>query len=68
MRPRVMTKQRKWVLAATIVPVEIVLAVLAWRDLDRRADEQVRGRKKLWRLAVSINPGNSVIYWLFGRR
>ncbi len=68
MRPRAMTKQRKWVLAAIIVPVEIVLAVLAWRDLARRTDDQVRGRKKLWRLFVSINPGNSVIYWLFGRR
>jgi hypothetical protein len=63
-----MTRQRKWLLAAILVPIEVVLAVLAWQDLDRRADDQVRGNKRLWRVFVSINPGNSIIYWLFGRR
>jgi hypothetical protein len=63
-----MTKRQQWLLAATVVPIEVALAVRAWRDLDRRADDQVRGRKRLWRLLVVINPGNSVIYWLFGRR
>jgi hypothetical protein len=42
--------------------------VLAWRDLDRRSEDQVRGTKRLWRLLVSINPGNSLFYWLVGRR
>jgi hypothetical protein len=63
-----MTRRQKWVLAAILVPVEICLSVLTWRDLNRRTDDQVRGKKRLWRLLVSINPGNSVIYWLFGRR
>lgn len=63
-----MTKQRKWLLAAILVPIEVVLAVLAWRDMNRRTDEQVRGKKRLWRILVSINPGNSIIYWLLGRR
>jgi hypothetical protein len=63
-----MTNEQKWVLVALVVPVEVVLAVLAWRDLARRTDEQVRGKKRLWRLLVSINPGNAVIYWMFGRR
>ena len=49
-------------------PVEVALAVLAWRDLVRRIEDQVRGKRRLWWLLVSINPGNSVIYWLFGRR
>ena len=62
-----MTKQRKWLLAI-LVPIEVVLAVLAWRDLGRRTDEQVRGKKRAWRVFVAINPGNSIIYWLFGRR
>lgn len=62
-----MTKQRKWLLAAILVPIEVAFAVLAWRDLDRRADDQVRGKKRLWRVIVLINPGNSIIYWLFGR-
>lgn len=63
----VMTKQRKWILAAILVPIEVVLAVRAWRDLDRRTDDQVRGTKRLWRAIVVMNPGNSIIYWLFGR-
>lgn len=62
-----MTKQRKWLLAAIVVPIEVVLAVLAWRDLDQRSDGQVRGTKRLWRAIVVMNPGNSIIYWLFGR-
>jgi uncharacterized membrane protein YozB (DUF420 family) len=63
-----MTIKQKRILAAIIVPVQVVMAVLAWRDLARRTDDQVRGQKKLWRIFVTINPGNSVAYWLFGRR
>lgn len=63
-----MTARRNWMAAAVLVPIEVCLAVLAWRDLARRSEDQVRGRKRLWRLFVSINPGNSAFYWLFGRR
>ncbi len=59
-------KQKR--LAAIIVPVQVLFAMLAWRDLARRTDDQVRGKKNVWRVFVSINPGNSLIYWLFGRR
>jgi hypothetical protein len=62
------TPKRKRLLAAIIVPIELVLAALAWRDLARRSDDQIRGRKNVWRVLVSVNPGNSVFYWLFGRR
>jgi hypothetical protein len=62
------TVPQKRLLAAIIVPIQIVLAALAWRDLARRTDDQVRGKKSVWRVFVSLNPGNSVIYWLFGRR
>ncbi len=60
-------QQKRW-LAAIIVPIQVVLAGLAWRDLARRTDDQVRGKKSVWRVFVSLNPGNSVVYWLFGRR
>jgi hypothetical protein len=63
-----MTTSRKTQLALAIVPIQVILAVLAWRDLGRRTDEQVRGRKDFWRVFVTLNPGNSVAYWLFGRR
>jgi hypothetical protein len=51
-----------------IVSVQLVSAVLAWRDLARRTDRQVRGKKKLWRILIVINPGNSFAYWAVGRR
>ena len=63
-----MTKRQKLTAAALIVPAEVYLAVLAWRDLAKRTDDEVRGKKQLWRVLVSINPGNSLLYWLFGRR
>ena len=51
-----------------VVAAELVSAVAAWRDLARRPDDQVRGRKIGWRVFIALNPGNSVGYWAFGRR
>lgn len=51
-----------------VVAVEVVVATLAFRDLARRPDEQVRGPKRLWRIVIGLNPGNSLLYWLLGRR
>jgi len=53
---------------AIVVPIQIVLALLAWRDLARRPATQIRGPKTFWRVFVSLNPGNSVAYWAIGRR
>jgi hypothetical protein len=63
-----MTMNQKKLLTAVLVPIELVMAVLAWRDLAGRQEAQVRGKKNLWRAFISINPGNAVIYWLVGRR
>ncbi len=62
-----MTRTRKRLLAV-VVPIEIAGAVMAWRDLSRRTDRQVRGSRKAWRAVLLLNPGNSLLYWLFGRR
>ncbi len=51
-----------------LIAAELISAVLAWRDLARRDDAQVRGAKSGWRVFITLNPGNSVAYWLFGRR
>ena len=51
-----------------VVALEAVSAALAFRDLARREDHQVRGRKLWWRILIGINPGNSVAYWVLGRR
>ena len=58
--------RRKWLLI--VVPLEVVAAVLARRDLSRRSDGEVRGSKRFWRFFVLLNPGNALLYWLFGRR
>jgi hypothetical protein len=62
------SKRAKALLLPPLVTVEIVSAILAWRDLDQRPETAIRGRKKIWRLAVLANPGNSLAYWAFGRR
>jgi hypothetical protein len=63
-----MDANRKKLLLGVVVAVEVVAATLAWRDLARRSDDQVRGQKRLWRLFISLNPGNSLFYWVLGRR
>jgi hypothetical protein len=45
-----------------------VSGTLALRDLGRRPAGQVRGSKRMWRVIIALNPGNSILYWLFGRR
>ena len=57
---------RKVVIA--VVAVEAVIAALAYRDLAGRSQDQVRGSKTLWRVFIGINPGNSIAYWILGRR
>jgi hypothetical protein len=51
-----------------LVAAQTVSATLAWRDLASRGDSQVRGSKSLWRVIIVMNPGNSIAYWLIGRR
>jgi hypothetical protein len=62
-----MRKPPKQVVVA-VVAVQAVSAAFAFRDLARRSDDQVRGPKLLWRIVIGMNPGNSLGYWLFGRR
>lgn len=51
-----------------LVAAELVSAVFAWRDLARRNNDQIRGAKPGWRVFITLNPGNSLAYWAFGRR
>jgi hypothetical protein len=62
-----MRKPPKEVVIA-VVAIEAVSAGFAFRDLARRADDQVRGPKLWWRVLIGINPGNSLAYWIVGRR
>jgi hypothetical protein len=60
--------RRGQVVLGAVVAAQAVSSALAWRDLAHRSKEDVRGPKNLWRVIVTINPGNSIAYWLFGRR
>jgi hypothetical protein len=60
-------KPNKYVLAV-LLAVEVIIAALTFRDLKRRPPEEIRGSKRFWRVISLVNPGNSIAYWLFGRR
>ena len=60
-------KRRGWVLAAIAV-AHTAIAALTWRDLRTRAAGEVRGDKRIWRIAGAMNTLGSAAYWLFGRR
>ena len=56
------------VVLATVAVVHLMVMALTWRDLRSRSAGQVRGPKKLWRVASALNTSGSAAYWLFGRR
>jgi hypothetical protein len=63
-----MSGRPKRIALISLVLAEVGLAALTWRDLRRRPAEEIRGSKRFWRIISTINPGNSVAYWLVGRR
>ena len=63
-----MNDRPKRIALTALVLAEVGLAALTWRDIRRRPAEEIRGSKLFWRIISTINPGNSVAYWLVGRR
>ena len=59
-------KQRRAAVVAGIV--QTIMMILVQRDLSRRSDAEVRGKKGLWRLAAFVQPFGPVAYLLFGRK
>lgn len=53
---------------AAIALGHLAVTTLAWGDIRRRPDDQIRGSKKFWRVATAANSANSIVYFLFGRR
>lgn len=62
-----MNQKQARVLAVVLV-IHVILLRFTWRDLRKRPDDAVRGPKRLWRVASTLNTSGSVAYWLFGRR
>jgi hypothetical protein len=61
------SKPNPAVLAALAVG-HVGVKSLTWRDIRRRTDAQVRGKKKWWRTASAMNTTNSLLYFVVGRR
>jgi hypothetical protein len=59
------TQQR---LIIVVGVAEVVLTIVAIRDLGRRPASAVRGPKLLWRLACVVQPVGPVAYLVVGRR
>jgi hypothetical protein len=59
-------RQRKAIVAGGVV--ELVVTVIAARDLYRRDRSQVRGPKALWFGAFAVQPFGPLGYLLFGRK
>jgi hypothetical protein len=62
-----MTPKQKRVLVVALV-VHVIVLNLTWRDLRKRPDAGVRGKKRWWRIASTLNTSGSAAYWLFGRK
>jgi hypothetical protein len=71
-----MSNQQRWEdlsprqQAAIVVlgAVEVVVTVVALRDLARRPRAQVRGPKPLWLVGCFVQPVGPVAYLALGRR
>jgi hypothetical protein len=55
-------------LSVAIAVVHLNITWITWRDLRKRPDEKIRGRRNAWRLASAVNTLGSVGYWTLGRR
>lgn len=51
-----------------MVAAQAVIGTLTVRDINRRADDEVRGPKLLWRLWGGSNMFGAAVYWIVGRR
>ena len=58
---------KKRLIIAAAVLLWAVVTPFMWRDLRRRAPDQVRGPKWIW-WVLSTNVSGSVAYWLCGRK
>jgi hypothetical protein len=48
--------------------VNLALVILAVRDIRQRRDDEIKGNRKIWRLAAFAPPVGPIAYFLFGRK
>lgn len=59
------TPQQTMLVAGTVV--QLTLLAIAQIDITRRAPEEIRGSKLLWRLICLVNFIGPILYFAFGR-
>jgi hypothetical protein len=62
-----LTGRQRYAIGALLV-VQFALLGAALRDVRRRPEQELRGSRRLWTLAVFVNFVGPVAYFLFGRR
>ena len=48
--------------------INLVLVILTIRDIRRRSDEELNGKRKLWMLAALVSPFGPIAYFIFRRK
>jgi hypothetical protein len=48
--------------------INIVLVILTIRDIRRRRDDEINGKRRLWMLAAFAPPIGPIAYFIFGRK
>jgi hypothetical protein len=48
--------------------INLTLMILTIRDIRRRSDEEINGKRKLWMMAAFAPPIGPIAYFLFGRK
>jgi hypothetical protein len=61
-----MTESQKGIAIVTVA-VQLTMAVFAWRDLARRSNDEVRGPKWRWAVAIGANFFGPIAYYRRGR-
>ena len=61
-------KERQVRVLTIVLIVHLIVLWFTLRDLRRQPDPAIRGSKRFWRVAASLNTTGSAAYWLVGRR
>jgi hypothetical protein len=48
--------------------INLVLVTVAVRDIRRRRDDEIKGKRKFWMFAAFAPPIGPIAYFLFGRK
>lgn len=59
-------KRQRAIMVGSVV--QFTLAAIAWVDLARRTDAEVRGPRRVWAFVIAINFVGPIAYLTFGRR